>query len=223
MRNDGEEGGGDGTPFGTPPGTPPVVPSMTSSTVQIGGIVIEIYDSQVNVGDDEELLYKKEDREHMSPEKLAQLFEKANKNRYKKFDFINLTLSDEDKLDDTYSLDMLVRKMKNTHINCDMHNVDLVRRTLIGSNNLYTKFSEISVVKVAHSNEFYLRWAKVFYYAQNLKLTYVYFQSNVSEELWEKTFETHDEYDSKYKGGPLFFIIMINKLLSNTEEAAATL
>jgi len=54
-------------------------------------------------------------------------------------------------------------------------------------------------------------------------LTYAYFQSNVSEELYEKAFETYDEFSSTEKGGPLFFIIMMNMLLSNTEEAASTL
>ena len=145
----------------------------------------------------------------MAPEKLAQLFEKANKNRHKKFDFINLTLSDEDKLDATYNLDMLIRKMKNVHINYDMHNVftillfspgDQVRKMPVGSKNLYTEFSEITVLEVAYSNEFYLRWARAFYFPQNLKLTYAYFQNNVSEELCEKTFEANDEYYAQYKG-----------------------
>ena len=135
-------------------------------------------------------------------------------------------------MDDTYNLDMLIRKMKNAHINYDMHNVftillfspgDQSRKVPVGSKNLHTEFSEITVLEVAHSNEFYLRWARTFYFQQNLKLTYAYFQNNVSKELWEKTFEAYDEYDAQYKGGPLFFIIMINKLLSNTEEAAATL
>lgn len=108
MSDDGNGGDEFGTPAGTPVTSTPLI-----QTVQIGNIVIEINDNQANVGDDEEVLYEKEDRASMAPKKLAELFEKATKNWHKKFDIINLTLSDENKLDDTYNLDMLSRKMKN--------------------------------------------------------------------------------------------------------------
>ena len=138
---------------------------------------------------------------------------KVTKTKHKKFDFINLTLADEDKLDDTYNLDMLVRKMRNAHYNYDMHNVftiltfvknDTVRKLPTGTKDLYTEFSEITIDEVKFSNEFYNKWAKAPYYKQNLKLTYSYFQQNVSKELWKKTLESYDDFESQYKGGPLF-------------------
>ena len=217
---------------------PELEQSTTSSTmstppmVQIGSLSIEINDTENAINETEEVLYPKESRENMAAEKLADLFEKATKTKHKKFDFINLTLTDEDKLDDTYNLDMLVRKMRNAHYNYDLHNVftilifaqgDTTRKSPTGTKDLYTEFSEITVNEVKFSNEFYNKWAKAFYFKQNLKLTYSYFQQNVSEELWEKTFESYDDYEPQYKGGPLFFILMINKLLSNTEEATVTL
>ena len=198
-----------------------------------GSLSIRIKQTKENISDDgEEILYPKEDRAKLSSDKLAELFDKATRERHKKYDFINLTLSDEDKLDDTYNLDMLVRRTKNAHVNYDMHNVfkillldpsDPDEKTIIGTKDLYTEFSEISVEEVAASNRFYNQWAAEDHFSQNLRLTYAYFQSNVSEELYEKAFETYDEFSSVEKGGPLFFIIMMNLLLSNTEEAAATL
>ena len=122
--------------------------------------------------------------------------------------------------------------MRNAHYNYDMHDVftilifaqgDTVRKSPIGTKDMYAEFSEIIVDEVKFSNELYDKWAKAFYYKQNLKLTYSYFQQNVSEELWEKTFESYDDYEPQYKGDPLFFILMIYKLLSNTEEATVTL
>jgi len=198
-----------------------------------GSLSIKIKSTKTNISDDgEEILYPKEDRAKLSSDKLAELFDKATRTRHKKYDFINLTLSDEDKLDDTYNLDMLVRRTKNAHVNYDMHNVfkillldpnDPDEKTIIGTKDLYTEFSEITVEQVAASDRFYNQWAAEDHFSQNLRLTYAYFQSNVSEELYEKAFETYDEFSSTEKGGPLFFIIMINLLLSNTEEAAATL
>ena len=214
---------------------PPVVQEPTRMTDEItyGNFKISINTTKAEVSDiGDEVLYPKEDRKRLSPEKLAELFDKATRTRHKKYDFINLTLADEDKLDDTYNIDMLVRRTKNVHINYDMHNVftillidpdDAEEKSIIGTKDLYTEFSEISIQDVANSNKFYHQWAAEDHYAQNLKLTYAFFQSNVSEELWEKTFETYDEYPRECKGGTLFFIIMINLLLSNTEEAALTL
>ena len=75
MSDDGNGGDEFGTPAGTPITSTPLI-----QTVQIGNIVIEINDNQANVGDDEEVLYEKEDRASMAPKKLAELFEKATKN-----------------------------------------------------------------------------------------------------------------------------------------------
>ena len=200
--------------------------------VTFGTVVIEINDDKGEIADGEEVLYRKEERNKLTEDKLADLYDKATKTKHKKFDFINLTLNDEDKLDDTYNLDMIIRKMRSSHYAYDMHNVftilildpfDIDGKTIVGTKDLYSEFAEISIQEVMRSNEFYSRWAKASYFKQNLKLTYTYFQNNVSEELWEKTFETYDDYAPQYKGGPLFFIIMIGKLLSNTEEATITL
>lgn len=203
-----------------------------SNMLTFGSVMIEINDDKGEVVEGDEVLYRKEERNKLTEDKLADLYDKATKTKHKKFDFINLTLSDEDKLDDTYNLDMIIRKMRSSHYAYDMHNVftiiildpaDSEGKTIIGTKDLYSEFAEISIEEVMQSNEFYSRWAKATYFKQNLKLTYTYFQNNVSEELWEKTFETYDDYAPQYKGGPLFFIIMIGKLLSNTEEATTTL
>ena len=74
MSDNGDQGDQLGTPSATPPSSTPLI-----QTVQIGNIVIEINDNQADVGGDEEVLYEKEDRANMAPEKLAELFEKATK------------------------------------------------------------------------------------------------------------------------------------------------
>ena len=58
---------------------------------------------------------------------------------------------------------------------------------------------------------------------QNLQLTYEVFQTNVSEDWVMKISETYDTFKAGEQGGPLFFILMMNHLLSDTEEAAQSL
>jgi hypothetical protein len=60
------------------------------------------------------------------------------------------------------------------------------------------------------------------WFAQNLELTYTFFQNNVSKDLWMKVSKTDEGYSTGEKGGPLFFILMMNHLLSDTEEAASS-
>jgi hypothetical protein len=62
-----------------------------------------------------EILHKKEGRQSLSKESLAGLYEKATKTVHCKYDLIPLTLSDKDKLNDTYNLQIQARtKHKDT-------------------------------------------------------------------------------------------------------------
>jgi hypothetical protein len=50
-----------------------------------------------------------------------------------------------------------------------------------------------------------------------------YMKNNVTENLWNKVLEKYKPFQEKQKGGPLFFKLMMNQLLSNTESAAKAL
>jgi hypothetical protein len=58
---------------------------------------------------------------------------------------------------------------------------------------------------------------------ENLRLTYDFFQNNVTDDLFLKVSETYDKFPRSQRGGPLFFILMLNQLLADTEEAAISL
>jgi hypothetical protein len=143
------------------------------------------------------------------------------------------TLSDKDKLDDTYNVEMLVRKTRQAHTDFDMHAVFTAvipdrddptgMKITSTTKDLYKDFARISIEEVANSNAWYRQWPKSETYAENLKLTYNFFQNNVEDDLFEKVFEQYDGMKQEQKGGPLFFIIMMNILLSHTEEAALAL
>ena len=79
--------------------SPPVPVLMT-----VGNEVIEITDiPQANLRLDEPL-YKKEKRAGLTEDKLIELFDKATRNCFNRFDLMSLALQDENKLDDTYSI-----------------------------------------------------------------------------------------------------------------------
>jgi hypothetical protein len=177
----------------------------------------------------EQVLHKKQDRVKLPAEDRTSLFEKAVKQGHKKFDLLPLALNDEEKLDDTYSLEVLIRKMKRQHCTFDMQDVftiiysDPVSEAIVATLDLYTEFAKISIEDVARSNLWYREWLPDPWFEENLQLTYDYFQQNVSDDLWMKVCESYDQYKVSEQGGPLFFILMMNHLLSDTEEAASSL
>jgi hypothetical protein len=118
----------------------------------------------------EQIIHKKEDRQSLTKEKLAELYEKSTKTIHRKYDLIPLALSDKDKLDDTYNLEMLVRKTRQAHTDFDMHEVFTIvipdRVDSIGmrltstTKDLYKDFSSITIEEVAISNAWCRQWPK---------------------------------------------------------------
>jgi hypothetical protein len=87
--------------------------SSTATTVQVGNETIT-YDPAGTTTADAEAFYKKTERAKLDADKLADLFEKATRTKLTvKFDLISSTFSDEDKLDDTYNIGILVNRFKN--------------------------------------------------------------------------------------------------------------
>ena len=89
--------------------------------------------------------------------------------------------------------------------------------------DLYTDYLNITIEQVTRSNIWYREWMAEPYFVQNLQLTYDFFQNNVSDDLSMKISETYETFKAGEQGGPLFFILMMNHLLSDTEEAALSL
>jgi hypothetical protein len=88
---------------------------------------------------------------------------------------------------------------------------------------MYSDYSNLTVEYVAQSNEFYRTYVDDETVTENLKLTLDYMKNNVNENLWNKVLEKYKPFQEKQKGGPLFFKLMTNQLLSNTELAAKAL
>jgi hypothetical protein len=77
--------------------------------------------------------------------------------------------------------------------------------------------------EVAWSNKWYRTWTAEIWFEQNLKLSFDFLENHCSEELWDRTMDKYIRYSEVEKGGFLFFVIMMCKLLPNTEEASDAL
>lgn len=200
--------------------------TAATSTQTVGGVVIELSDVANTTSVASKPLYKKDERYKLSEDKLIDLFDKATRTKITKFDLLSLTLSSEDKLDDTYNLGIQIGKLRAHFIKYDMHDVFTVvkvdesdGKTVQGTSDLFADFSKLTESEVAKSNAWYNRWPKEDYFRQNLQLTFDFLENNSTEALWEKSFEEYEEYDLEQRGGPLIFIIMMKKLQSDTDNA----
>jgi hypothetical protein len=174
-------------------------------------------------------MFRKEDRAKLSMEKRTELFDKiTSKSLDAKFSEISISLSDIEKLDDTYNVAMLVDRARAHCIKYDLYGVfnivdaknpatDSKFDSPLG--NLFTSYSTISEDAVARSNEWYRRWAVNEEYETDLRLSMDFLQSNTSESLWEKSLEAHNQYPSVQQGGPLIFVIIMKKIQNDTEDA----
>jgi hypothetical protein len=174
------------------------------------------------------VLYKKGDRDGLSTVERQILFKSATATVHKKYEVMPLSLDDEDKIDNTYNLKVLVQRTKQEHFKYDMHDgftivIPNADGTVQETKDLYLDYSNITIEQVARSNWWYREWMVATFFEQNLQLTYEFFQNNVSEDLVMKISETCDTFKAGEQGGPLFFILMMNHLLSDTEEAAQSL
>jgi hypothetical protein len=156
------------------------------------------------------IMFCKEDHAQLSMEKRTELFDKiTNKSLDSKFTELSISLTDVEKLDDTYTVAMLVDRVRDHCIKYDLHGVfniadpldpesdPAITRTL---GNLFLSYSTLTEVEVAHSNEWYRRWAVSDEYENNLRLSMDFLEHNTSEALWEKTLEAHSLYPVVQQG-----------------------
>jgi hypothetical protein len=146
-----------------------------------------------------------------------------------------LTLSDEDKLDDTNSLEMLIKQTYHCNFEFEMHDVlqnilivdpdDSHEHDIIQVNNMYKDYRNI-IIEIRTSNRWYRLWAlSTEHFEENLMLTQKFLVNHCSQCLYKEVLTEYD-YDAiedEERGGPTFFIFMINEFRATTEDAAKVL
>jgi hypothetical protein len=182
----------------TAPSTTTATSSSTATnpnvtTITLGSEVIE-YDPNGASTSLVEVFFKKADRAQLQPDKLATLFEKATKTQFTgKFDLVSPTFNDEDKLDDTYNIGLLINRYKNHLLRFDMF--DVFNIVIFDPKNptqpMYTmdlteNYSTIDELTVANSCKWYRVFTVKNYYRENLQLSTDSLETNSTPELWEK-------------------------------------
>jgi hypothetical protein len=98
--------------------------------------------------------------------------------------------------------------------------------TIIGVKNLYKDYTNVEIAEVKDSNRWYHLWAYASErFEENLMLTQKFLVNHCSQGLYEQVVTEYDDEGIKEeeRGGPLFFVLVINELLATTKDAAKVL
>jgi hypothetical protein len=104
----------------------------------------------------------------MMQEKLATLFSVAVKKHHELYEFMPLTSTNKDKLDDTNSLEMLIKQTFDRNYELDMqdlmqkilsvHPTDPNELKIIGVKKMYRDYTNVELEEVKASNHWNCHW-----------------------------------------------------------------
>jgi hypothetical protein len=207
-----------------------------SNTISIAGINCTVYEPDQVPTNPVTKLYPMTSRDNLDVDKRQTLLLKAAQASKVKYDRMDMTLNDPEKLADVYDLRMLITDTKTQFQMYDMDNIftkclvfkgkeeDNFDLTDVKEVDLFQHYNQVSVDDVAKSNRFYgtmLNNAKVTQYmCENLSTTFKYFQNSSTSNLYKKVMESYELYPDSSKGGPLFFKLMTYQIQSTNAEAA---
>lgn len=205
-----------------------------STIVNIGGMRVPIDED----GDHEVQVCKlsKFERARLSHKHLQSFEAEVVKKRHPKFALLSPSdLTNQAKMKESHTLFQLIRSVEENHIRFDIgdvftivfplnikytHALKMETDTRCQTKNLYKEYATLTQHQVSGSCYWYNVYAsgearKIF--RDNNRLTYEYMIEHVSQELHEKVMETYIRYSAEYRGGPLYFKIMMDTLVTNTE------
>jgi hypothetical protein len=107
------------------------------------------------------------------------LYARAAAKHQKQFNTISLAITSEDKLDDTYNLEMLIEHMRSSPGDYEMEYVFKIISWGVnpatndlqingGTRDMYSDYSNLTVENVAQSNEFYRTYVDDETFTENL-------------------------------------------------------
>lgn len=232
-----------------PPPPPTGAGGSTTVSFQMDGMVVECL-GKPDIQTKTTCLNKKEDRNTLDADVKRDLFAEATKKVFPKFHFVsaaklnlNATKGEKDdkgteSLEDEASLSHLIAQTRERHMAYDMHDVfnivfptDPKNGPMLSLSpdqspttvNLYTQYTQVTLAQVAVSNYWYNTWVnptKQPWVRENMQLTYSQLAAHTTVELHQKILETYSRFEVSYRGGPLYFKIMVDLLVSSFTQVA---
>ena len=205
--------------------------TTASNKVTVNGLEVALRAVAETKFEEVLILHQKGDRASLDKKSRLALIEKATERQEATFfKEVTLALDTETRLDDCYSINRTILNVQERHQMYDMHDVFSVvvpndnNKTLTRDvYNLYTDYASVTPAMVARSNVWYNTWPSAPTWSENLAWTDRFFKNNVAVDLTERVNEVYMTYPNEARGGPLFFVIMMELLLSQTEEAVIAL
>jgi hypothetical protein len=201
--------------------------------IDVGGLKLTVRATPTTADATARALFPMEDRHSYPADKLASLFEAIGKAQKNKFGLLTLALEDQDKLEDTYALQMLLESTKEHFIQYGVSNVftiilydDADMQNVTGFKDILVNHSVVTMAQVAKSNAWYATMVDGplgVACRQNLTLSATFLLNNMEEGLKHRCIELYMSYDSTEQGGPLLYKIMMDHLQFNTDAAGKAL
>ncbi|KAI2509641.1 hypothetical protein MHU86_4761 [Fragilaria crotonensis] len=218
---------------GTVESTVKKIGAEEAQIVNLNGSEIVLRESAETQFEEVLILHSKNDRAALDKKSRLALIAAATE-RHEDTYFKALSLGTPDseaKLDDCYNINKTIENVAERHCTYDMHDVFSIVVPMDDGKqlkkdevyNLYTDYALVTLKMVAASNTWYNTWPQGPTWRENLAWTDRFFKNNVSPELGEKVNEVYTTFPKQARGGPLFFAIMMQQIMSQTEEAVIAL
>jgi hypothetical protein len=208
-------------------------PMAQSKELIVAGIKLQVRAAPTTTDETARALFPMEIRQTYPADKLSSLFEAIGKAQKNKFGLLTLALEDQDKLEDTYALQMLLEGTKEHFIQYGVVNVFTVivfdendMQNIIETHDILTNHSTVTMQQVAASNEWYGTMVEGDLGTgcrQNLTLSATFLMNNMEEGLKHRCVEIYMSFKPSEQGGPLLYKIMMDHLQCNTDAAGKAL
>jgi hypothetical protein len=131
--------------------------------ITVGGLKLKVRAAPTTANETARALFPMEIRQSYPADKLLSLFEAIGKAQKNKFGLLTLALKDQDKLEDTYALHMLLEGTKDHFIQYGVANVFTVivfdkldMQSITSTHDILTNHLTVTMQQVASSNEWYV-------------------------------------------------------------------
>jgi hypothetical protein len=219
---------------------------QAKQTFVLNGEVLLIGTSRQAAPKTSDCLFKKEDRANLPADERHKIIEEATtKSKLPKFKPLQLAMAknkggkdkDSELLKEDANLHAQIRSIEARHRRYDLHTPFTIvfpedcnnspRLATDGVTvltvDLFRMYLSVTPYQVGISNSWYSTWTDPVqqpWHRENLQLSYLMLQEHTDHSLHTKILEIYDKWTDEYKGGPLYFKLLMDFLVSDLQSVA---